>query len=297
MASSSAPKVSIVSLLPGQIKVHSQGEFAIGLVCRTAIGPCAGVVTVRLSGRKGAAAAPTKVRLPGDRMTVLTLALTRPARKMLASGHHLNVAIAVQVRDRTRRGARLTVRRGLVPGAPLGCWPQMNPNRGGYPITTWARGRLFSYPPGNTYGCLYRLDHAYLLDDPREGSHNLAVAGPAVFADPFAASLVEAFTDPQGGLGGEPVWSFASWDLRTGQRVHLDLITVGAIDEYRPLVVSASDGAIAWIYADTVNADDAGGYRRLDTGTGTGIDHNSLRLSGNGVSWIHDGLTRTATLS
>lgn len=124
------------------------------------------------------------------------------------------------------------------------------------------------------------------------------MAGPAVFADPFVASLVEAFINPQSGHGGEPVWSFVSWDLRTGQRVHLDRITVGAIAEYRPLVVSASDGAIAWIYDNgesTVNADDAGGYRRLDIGTG--IDHSSLRLSGNVVSWTHDRLTRTANLS
>lgn len=170
IASSSAPKVSIVSLAPGQIKVHDRGEFAIGLVCQNATGPCAGLVTVRLSGRTGAAVASARVRLRGRRMTLLTLALSRPARKMLAFSHHLNVVLTVQVRDRARREARLTVRRGLVPGAPVGCWPRGE----GYNADNWASGRLFSYVSGSTgnprtFGCLYRLDHAYPLDDPGGG--------------------------------------------------------------------------------------------------------------------------------
>ncbi len=75
----------------------------------------------------------------------------------------------------------------------------------------------------------------------------------------------------------------------------------GGLELYRPLVVSATDGAIAWIYSNgvtdpsaTVNADDAGGYRRLDTGTS--IDPKSLRLSGGVVSWTHDGPMRSGAL-
>jgi len=305
-ASPSTPRVSLVSLSPGKIKVHSRGEFAIGLVCRNATGRCTGVVTVRLKGRPGAAAAPAKVRLQAGRTTPLTLTLSRPARRALASRHQLKVAITVQVRDRRRQEARLTVVRGLVPGAPIGCWPQLNPKRGASRLINSAAGRLFSYLPGSTgtpriYGCLYEFDHAFPLDDPAASPLHLMVNGVPMFADPFVASLVEGTDTTRDPKFGEPVWYFASWDLRTG-RVHLDRLSEPGLDLYHPLVVSPTDGAIAWIYSNgqtdssaTVNADDTGGYRRLDIGAG--IDPTSLRLSGNVVSWTHDGLTRTATVS
>lgn len=228
MASSHVPRISIVSLSPGKIKVHFQGQFAIGLVCRNVTGPCTGVVSVYLQGRAAAAAPPAKARLGGGRTTVLTLALTRAARKTLASRHHLNVTIAVQVRDRAHRKAHLTARRRLVGGASVGCWPHVG--RGGYKGPSWATGRLFTYLRGSvgtprTYGCLYSLDHAFALDDPAAGPAYLMVdvplsGGPPVtVADPFVASLVEGTDTKSGGKLGEPVLYFASWDLRTGRRI------------------------------------------------------------------------------
>jgi len=51
---------------------------------------------------------------------------------------------------------------------------------------------------------------------------------PVTVADPFVASLVEGTDTKSGGKLGEPVLYFASWDLRTGRRIHLDLLMEGA---------------------------------------------------------------------
>jgi hypothetical protein len=117
-ASARAPGLSIVP--PGRITVYSRGEFAIGLVCRTRRGPCAGAVAVRLTRRRATRrVAHARVRLHAGRRKVLTLKLSRRARKRLAFRHRLRVTVTARVRDRAHRTARLRVRRRLVRGSRL----------------------------------------------------------------------------------------------------------------------------------------------------------------------------------
>lgn len=303
-AGARAPVLSLVSLSPGNIRVHAGGELAIGLLCHPHRGPCQGRVTLRLAhAARGNPLASAKLRLVPGRTTAVTLTLSHTARKLLGKRHRLRVEILAQTRDRHRRAARLSASRTLVPGAPVGCWPKLVPgydSRG--PSSRTAR--VFTYIPhpggvgsARTYGCLYRLDHAFPLDDPGKGD-DLMVYGSVVFDGSYVASVVMGSMGQSGSLG-EPFFDVASFDLQNGRRVHLDRLGSGGKLDVS-LVVSTT-GAIARIYGDgvtdqttTVAADDAGGYRELDSGTG--IRTFSLRLSGTTVSWTHNGQTRTAQL-
>lgn len=63
-----------------------------------------------------------------------------------------------------------------------------------------------------TYGCLYRLDHAFALDNAATGG----VTGPVRFADPYVASETQGAFGPAN-MFPTPFWDVGSWDLRDGQ--------------------------------------------------------------------------------
>lgn len=310
-ASSSRPRLSLIALSPGNIRVHDGGQVAIGLLCHAASGACIGRVQIS-SAHASAQTAPlaaANVRLLPGRRTPITLTLTRTARRALARQHRLRVKVIIGARNHAHRLAGFSARRTLVPGAPVGCWPQPV---GSLSLWNSPTARLFTYVQGpgeHTYGCLYKLDRAFPLDgvgskrglqlaDPLEFVDPLG--NPVPFADPYVASVLDGGNPVK--LVPPPFYDVASWDLRTGRRVHLDRLgTDQSIGEVS-LVVSRTDGAIAWISGyggsapdvATVGADDAGGHRQLDSGNG--IDVSSLRLTGDIVSWTHDGQRHTAML-
>ncbi|PZS10275.1 MAG: hypothetical protein DLM64_08980 [Solirubrobacterales bacterium] len=297
-----APRLSLIALAPGNIRVHDGGQLAIGVLCRANSSACAGRVLISPlhSSPHSAPLAAVNIRLRSGRESVVAIALTRAGRRALARQHRLRVRIIIHARDEAHRLAALSAKRTLVPGSAVGCWPRFVPGQA-FSLANSPTARGFTYLNGSvgdpsTDGCLYRLDDAFRLDNPPE----TAVDVPIKFADPYVATVLD---------GGSvitqnppPFYDVASWDLRTGRRVHLDRLTIGGEDEVS-LVVSPTDGAIACISGFEgpdpsdiviVGADDADGYRTLDTSNGINIA--SLAISGNIVSWTDNGQTRTATL-
>lgn len=294
------PRLALSVLTPGSIKVHAQGELTLGaLACKNAKDSCIGNVALRpLGGARSAASLATgSIRLRAGRTTVVTIRLTPRARSALSREHRLRAVIKVQVRDQTRRLATLTAKRTLVPGSAVGCWPIFVRGTDA-PGPSSSTSRLFTYAagPGSavTYGCLYRLDHAFPLDNATTGT----ITSPIEFAGPYIASQTQGAFGPAGTVP-QPFWDVVAWDLNDGRRLHLDRLGTGNAKEPLSLVVSSSDGAIAWVYGYPggtlqVDADDASGYHVLDSGTG--IDPSSLRISGKIVTWVDGAQTRSATL-
>ncbi len=308
-ASSSRPRLSLIALSPGNIRVHDGGQLAIGVLCHAASGACTGRVLISAAHASAQTAplAAVNIHVLLGRSAPITLTLTRTARRALARQHRLRVRIIIGARNHAHRLGGFSARLTLVPGAPVGCWPQPV---GSLSLWNSPTARLFTGGPGDhTYGCLYKLDRAFplygagsnsglQLADPLEFVDPLG--NPVPFADPYVASVLDGGNPVK--LVPPPFYDVASWDLRTGRRVHLDRLGTDVSIGELSLVVSRTDGAIAWISGyggaapdvATVGADDAGGRRQLDSGNG--IDVSSLRLIGDIVSWTHDGQIRTATL-
>jgi len=130
------------------------------------------------------------------------------------------------------------------------------------------------YP--HLYACLFETNKAFRLGRNWDDE----TIGPVDLAGPYAAYQ-------RGGF------AIVVRDLRTGSILRTIAVNAGFFGA-TDLEVK-ENGSVGWIQASGVYAVDWAGQRQLDTGSGLQAD--SLRLSGSTLTWIRGGVLRSATLN
>ena len=156
------------------------------------------------------------------------------------------------------------------------------------------RDRLGRRPVTFYLGCLYRVNRAYVLGRDFRGRNFVDTTRHLRIAGPYAGYAVMSRTEETCGLVAEARVK----DLRTG-RTERQAPGVQAARERITDLELKSNSSVAWIAntceagapgRDEVNALDADGRRRLDTGVNsrtdpTDIGAGSLALSGSTLYW------------
>jgi hypothetical protein len=142
------------------------------------------------------------------------------------------------------------------------------------------------------YACLFSVNRRFELAQDDDDDSDLDLFR---LVEPYVAYALSAC--PMGCAYGVDVY-----DLRTGRGQFLPPSSrIDYFGRVTDLVLKAN-GSVAWIAGATqtsgprpssVFANDAGGYRRIDTGR---IELKSLELRDSTLTWVKDGVTQTATL-
>jgi hypothetical protein len=136
------------------------------------------------------------------------------------------------------------------------------------------------------YGCLFSRRRAFLLDEDQRPDSNLRLFR---LAGPYTAYAQDAC--PMG--CGRNVFVV---DLRNGRKLLNRPTGVLAGPYFAPAtdLELKANASVAWMVEGAVLAHDSSGERRLDSGDG--IDSTSLELEGSRLTWIKNGVVRSAIL-